>query len=118
VKREQGGFKRHGSFDSKTFALGPCDLLKDHSGLYAPVPLPSSPVIKKILDHMHGAELPQAPEAFPAHLGQSASHPALISPPPTAAEELLSGDRGGRWKGQFGGGQLSYVPQTSHVLDD
>lgn len=58
VKRDPAGSKRLGSFDSKTFGLGPCDLLKDHTGLYAPVPLPSSsPDIKKLLDHMILAQL-------------------------------------------------------------
>jgi len=52
VKRERASPKRLESFDSKTFALGPCGLLRDHSGLYAPVPLPSSPDIKEILELM------------------------------------------------------------------
>jgi hypothetical protein len=40
VKRERSqGKTRLVPFDSKTFALGPCGLLKDHSGAYAAVPL-------------------------------------------------------------------------------
>lgn len=56
VKRERGGFKRQGSFDSKTFAPGPCGFVKDHSGLYALVPLPSEHIVE-ILDHLVRSQL-------------------------------------------------------------
>lgn len=52
VKRDRANPKKLGSFDSKTFALGPCGLLKDHSGLYAPVPLPSSADVGEMLDQI------------------------------------------------------------------
>jgi hypothetical protein len=52
VKREQGSPKRLGSFDGETFSLGPGGLLKDHTGLYAPVPLPKSPDVKELLDQL------------------------------------------------------------------
>ena len=43
VKRERAGASKLTSFDSKTFALADCELLKDASGIYALVPLPSAP---------------------------------------------------------------------------
>jgi hypothetical protein len=53
VKRDPAHPKKPGSFDSKTFALEPSyRWVKDHTGVYVSVPLPSSPDIKNLLDQM------------------------------------------------------------------
>ncbi len=52
VKRERVGPQRLASFDSKSFALGPCGLLRDKTGAYGVVPYPDAFTDRSRLDEV------------------------------------------------------------------